>query len=82
MTYLPYVDEIIMMENGCIAEKGTYDELIGRRGAFYDFVGNYTEKLDDTIEDSSNSGENFETALSSDQSSSNEEMENCSNQNK
>ncbi len=29
-------DEIIVMENGSIAERGSHDELISRRGIYYE----------------------------------------------
>ena len=28
-------DEILFLENGCIAERGTHDELMQRRGLYY-----------------------------------------------
>lgn len=46
MVFLPQVDEIIMLENGRVVEMGTYDELMERRGAFHNFVGNYDPDTD------------------------------------
>lgn len=46
MVFLPQVDEIIMLENGRVVEMGTYDELMERRGAFHNFVGNYDPDAD------------------------------------
>lgn len=52
MTYLPQVDEIIMLENGRIVEMGTYDELMQLNGLFYNFVGNYNDES--SIDDDDN----------------------------
>jgi ABC-type bacteriocin/lantibiotic exporter with double-glycine peptidase domain len=38
LSFLPQVDEIIMLENGMVAEMGTYDELKTRGGVFADFI--------------------------------------------
>ncbi|XP_048733200.2 multidrug resistance-associated protein 1-like [Ostrea edulis] len=38
ISFLPYVDKIISLENGRISETGTYDELMEKRGPFSDFV--------------------------------------------
>ena len=31
-------DRIIMMDNGSIAEEGTYEQLMEKKGLFYDFA--------------------------------------------
>ena len=31
-------DRIVMIDNGAIAEEGTYDELMKRKGLFYEFA--------------------------------------------
>ena len=41
MTYLPYVDEIVVMSDGEITEVGSYDKLIQQNGAFAEFLRNY-----------------------------------------
>lgn len=33
-------DKIIVMENGCIAEVGSHEELIGQKGVYYNLVNN------------------------------------------
>jgi ATP-binding cassette, subfamily C (CFTR/MRP), member 1 len=44
ISYLPQLDNIIVMADGQISEVGTYHELLGRKGAFADFLYNYLEK--------------------------------------
>ncbi|XP_053207952.1 ATP-binding cassette sub-family C member 3-like isoform X2 [Panonychus citri] len=41
LTFLPQVDEIIVLKDGGIQEKGTYSELISKKGEFADFVVQY-----------------------------------------
>lgn len=36
-------DQIVVLENGNIAELGTHDELVGRRGIYYDLIRNQLE---------------------------------------
>jgi ABC-type multidrug transport system fused ATPase/permease subunit len=44
LSFLPQADEVIMLENGTIAEIGTYDELVHRKdGAFSQFMKNFLE---------------------------------------
>ena len=38
ITYLPEVDNIVVMKDGEISENGTYKELLEKRGAFADFL--------------------------------------------
>ncbi|CAH0389150.1 unnamed protein product [Bemisia tabaci] len=38
LTYLPDVDEIYVLKNGMISEKGTYKQLIDKKGAFAEFI--------------------------------------------
>ncbi|EDV20619.1 uncharacterized protein TRIADDRAFT_50946 [Trichoplax adhaerens] len=40
--FLPYVDKIVVLEDGDIVESGSFDELLSRRGAFADFLITYT----------------------------------------
>lgn len=41
LSFLPSVDEIIMLDNGRIAESGTYEQLISNNSHFAKFVENY-----------------------------------------
>lgn len=41
LSFLPQVDEIVMLENGEIVEKGTYEQLTNDGGVFADFMKNY-----------------------------------------
>lgn len=38
ITYLPEVDNIIVLKDGEISESGTYKELLDKKGAFADFL--------------------------------------------
>ncbi|XP_053205975.1 ATP-binding cassette sub-family C member 3-like isoform X2 [Panonychus citri] len=41
ITFLPQVDEIIVMKDGSVYETGKYDELMSKKGQFYDFIVQY-----------------------------------------
>ncbi|EDV20618.1 uncharacterized protein TRIADDRAFT_60846 [Trichoplax adhaerens] len=51
--FLPYVDHIIVLEDGEIVESGSYNELLSSKGAFADFLTTYahteTNRPDDEI---------------------------------
>ena len=42
--YLPSVDRIIVIKDGCISESGTYDELLKSEGAFSEFLMTYVNE--------------------------------------
>ncbi len=46
LSFLPQVDEIILLENGQIVEKGTYEQLKNKNGAFTDFIRLYLQSQD------------------------------------
>lgn len=41
LSFLPQVDQIIMLDSGTIAEMGTYDELRNKDGVFAEFIRIY-----------------------------------------
>ena len=41
VSFLPEVDNIIVMKDGCITETGSYTELLAEKGAFADFLVQY-----------------------------------------
>ena len=41
-TWLPYVDNILVMDQGRISEQGHYDELMKNDGAFAQFIREYS----------------------------------------
>ena len=61
LSFLPQVDEIIMMDNGTIKEMGTYNKLIEKDGMFSNFVKSYfatkKEEEEEEIEDLENEQE-------------------------
>ena len=50
ISFLPQLDQIIVMADGQISEVGTYRELLSRKGAFAEFLYNYLEKKSDAEE--------------------------------
>ena len=46
ISFLPQLDQIIVMANGRISEVGTYQQLLDRKGAFADFLYSYFETED------------------------------------
>ena len=47
LTFLPYVDEIIVLNNGMISETGSYEELLSHDGAFAEFVRTYLQETEE-----------------------------------
>ena len=44
--FLHHVDMIVVLKNGQITEKGTFQELLAHKGAFSDFLQTYlTEQM-------------------------------------
>ncbi|CAD6187004.1 unnamed protein product [Caenorhabditis auriculariae] len=64
LTYTKFADEIVVLEDGEIAETGTYSTLMRNRGAFFNFVEEYKS----TGSDDSDAGstENLEIIETSD----------------
>jgi len=53
ISYLPQLDQIIVMVDSRISEVGTYQELLDGKGAFADFLYSYleTEEAGDDADD-------------------------------
>ncbi|XP_035998439.1 canalicular multispecific organic anion transporter 2 isoform X2 [Fundulus heteroclitus] len=49
ISYLPQVDNIVVMVDGRVSEMGSYQELLKQNGAFAEFLRNYA--MDDIIEE-------------------------------
>lgn len=51
MSFLPQADHILVLVDGEITESGSYQELLGRHGAFADFIHTFarTERKESTI---------------------------------
>lgn len=48
MTYLPEVDNIVVIKDGAISEVGTYKELLAQKGAFADVLVQFlSEELEE-----------------------------------
>ena len=50
LSFLPQCDLIVTLNDGKIAEIGTYDELMGNNGAFAEFVRTYATGEDENEE--------------------------------
>ncbi|PAV84153.1 hypothetical protein WR25_11358 isoform B [Diploscapter pachys] len=57
LTYTQKADKIVVLQDGKIAEIGTFTELMAKRGTFYDFYEEYDKKSksEDSQEESSDS---------------------------
>lgn len=53
ITYLPQIDQILVIKDGEISETGTYQELLDKKGAFAEFLVNHINSALDE-EDSGN----------------------------
>ena len=49
--WLPMVDEILVMSDGCITEKGSYDQLMSHNGAFAQFLKAYLQTEESSDEE-------------------------------
>ncbi|CAH1795308.1 unnamed protein product [Owenia fusiformis] len=47
ISYLPHVDQILVMNDGRISEQGSYTELLNNNGAFADFLRVYINENED-----------------------------------
>ncbi|XP_053694487.1 multidrug resistance-associated protein 1-like [Sabethes cyaneus] len=47
ISFLPFVDEILVMKNGEISESGTYKQLLEQKGAFAEFLSQHIQELDE-----------------------------------
>ena len=47
ITYLPKTDHIIVMKDGKVSEQGSYDELLGQKGEFANFLLEYMTEMYD-----------------------------------
>lgn len=48
ITFLPQVDQIVVLKDGAITETGNYKELLAQKGAFAEFL---VQHLEDEIAD-------------------------------
>ena len=52
ITYLPKVDNIVVIKDGRISEIGTYKELLAQKGAFAEVLVQFlSQELEETDED-------------------------------
>lgn len=47
ITFLPEVDQIVVLKGGQISESGTFKELLDQKGAFAEFLVNYLQEAGD-----------------------------------
>ncbi|CAG7817867.1 unnamed protein product, partial [Allacma fusca] len=50
VTFLPRVDQIIVLKNGRVSESGTYQELLDRQGEFSNFLAQYSNETQQSSE--------------------------------
>ena len=50
ISFLPQVDEIIVLKDGIISESGSYEELLKRKGDFAEFLAEYIAEQSNTNE--------------------------------
>lgn len=50
ISFLPNVDQIVVLSHGTISEVGSYKELLHRKGAFAEFLMTYLAEEKDEIE--------------------------------
>lgn len=53
VTFLPRVDEVVVMEGGRVVEKGSYAELVAKQGDFANFV---LQRIKDTTDKEADKG--------------------------
>ncbi|XP_075224809.1 multidrug-Resistance like Protein 1 isoform X1 [Lycorma delicatula] len=51
ITYLPEVDQILVLNGGQISEHGTYKDLLDKKGAFSEFLMQYLQEIDESDEE-------------------------------
>uniref|UniRef100_A0A182NES5 ABC-type glutathione-S-conjugate transporter n=1 Tax=Anopheles dirus TaxID=7168 RepID=A0A182NES5_9DIPT len=51
ISYLPFVEEILVLKDGEISESGTYQQLLDQKGAFAEFLNHHIQELDDEDEE-------------------------------
>ncbi len=61
MTYLPQVDNIIVIKEGAISEVGSYKELLERKGAFAEILVQYISEHQEEVEEEDELGDLMET---------------------
>lgn len=54
ISFLPQVDNIMVMVEGRVSEMGSYQELLKQNGAFAEFLRNYS--LEDIVEEDEATG--------------------------
>ncbi|XP_052898198.1 multidrug resistance-associated protein 1-like [Anopheles moucheti] len=51
ISFLPFVENILVLKDGEISESGTYQQLIDQKGAFSEFLSQHIQELDDDDEE-------------------------------
>lgn len=60
INFLPQVDQIIVMKEGQIAERGTYQELLDKKGPFSEFLSQHSRTTESTESEQVNDASNDE----------------------
>ncbi|XP_071481121.1 multidrug resistance-associated protein 1-like [Diadema antillarum] len=64
ISFLPQVDQIVVMVDGGISEVGSYQDLLDQNGAFAEFLRNYSQDVDEEEDDDVDSDDEQLAALS------------------
>jgi len=51
ISFLSYMDEIVVVTNGVISEHGTYQELLSHNGPFAEFINFYLTEANNELQD-------------------------------
>uniref|UniRef100_A0A674BLT2 ATP binding cassette subfamily C member 2 n=1 Tax=Salmo trutta TaxID=8032 RepID=A0A674BLT2_SALTR len=57
VSFLPYVDEIVVLKEGCVSEVGSYQSLKDSKGAFSEFLDTYAKEEGKKHTDPTSDGE-------------------------
>ena len=59
INFLPRMDQILVLVDGCISERGTYRELLNKEGAFANFLKTYLEEHEESDDEDDDEGKLF-----------------------
>ncbi|KAK4305327.1 hypothetical protein Pmani_022778 [Petrolisthes manimaculis] len=63
LTYLPQVDNIVVLKDGVISEQGNYQQLLAKKGPFQDFLLQYLASPNEDVDDLGELKQELESSL-------------------